>query len=118
MERCDEDGGECEPTIYLQDFLEFASNPMDQDSKREHLKKEKSKEKVSEASIKRNGNWGDSSKLQVEGNSLMKDDGGSTTWSAVVMQALQTRDEMKISEKEIRRLQQVMNDTVVFLANY
>lgn len=98
--------------------MEFASNPMDQDSKKEYLQKEKSKEKVSKASIKRNGNWGDTSKIQVEGNSLMKDDGGSTSWSAVVMQALQTRDEMKILEKKIRRLQQVMNDTVVFLANY
>lgn len=84
--------------------MEFASNPMDQDSKKEHLQKEKSKEKVSKASIKRNGNWGDTSKIQVEGNSLMKDDGGSTSWSAVVMQALQTRDEMKILEKKDKEI--------------
>lgn len=78
------------------------------------------KEGLEQAKIRRwgicVGVWGgeDGAKSQTKKVSLEKNVVGSTTWSAVSVRALQTCNERKFSEDEIRRLQEVMDDAVIF----
>lgn len=95
MESGNSDGGDGYPTDHLQKSVEIDSEVMDEDREAASYQDEKSNGKQSSFREKTQGKESVFSQILFEETSQMKEDGGRTTQSTVVVRAPNTQDEKK-----------------------